>query len=151
MKKTTTMKKFLCMAILVSMLVACTSSKNNSTASSEPKPAISQTTQVSGSNQDSYENQLTGSWYAEPGTARVSGPIFTLYSDGTCEIDGQYGTGTWAVVNDGLLKLTDFYGQVINFFSEDGAMQIVSLEDGCLTLCDRENTFQWKLYNTPQE
>ena len=55
----------------------------------------------------SYEKKLADSWYAEGD----SSPILTLYSDGTCEIEGEYGTGTWAVVNDDQLKLTNYYGE----------------------------------------
>lgn len=78
----------------------------------------------------SYEKQLVGSWYRE-GDSR---PVFTLYDDGTCEIAYEYGTGRWAVVNDGKLKLTNFYGE-----SETKAIE--SLKNGCLTMED--GTVYW--------
>lgn len=37
-----------------------------------------------------YEKQLVGAWYRE----NASSPSFILYDDGTCEIDGEYGTGS---------------------------------------------------------
>lgn len=55
----------------------------------------------------SIESKLVGSWYFEKNDSFA----FTLYDDGTCEIDGEYGSGTWTVVNDSKLKLTNFYGQ----------------------------------------
>lgn len=79
----------------------------------------------------SLESQLVGSWYREGNVTTNrdggKGPAFTLYSDGTCEIASEYGTGTWAVVNENQLKLTNFYG-------ESETITIVSIEDGCLTL-----------------
>ena len=55
----------------------------------------------------SMEDKLTGEWCWEGD----SDPEFYFYDDGTCEIAGKYGTGTWAIVNDNQLKITDFYGQ----------------------------------------
>jgi len=43
-----------------------------------------------------FESQLVGTWYME-GNQEAS---FVLYDDGTCEITGEYGTGTWSVGND---------------------------------------------------
>ena len=53
-----------------------------------------------------YEKQLVGTWYREGDSSTA----FTLYDDGTCEIAGEYGTGSWAVVNDDQFKLSIFYG-----------------------------------------
>lgn len=53
----------------------------------------------------SDKNKLAGAWYREGS----SDPYIILYSDGTWQQSGRYGTGTWNVV-DGYLKLTDFYG-----------------------------------------
>lgn len=50
---------------------------------------------------------LPGSWFSE-GSQEAA---FVLYDDGTCEIAGEYGTGTWSVVNDNQLKLTNYYGE----------------------------------------
>ena len=56
----------------------------------------------------SIDSQLVGSWYIDEGETAS----FILYSDGTCEIAGEYGVGKWSVVNDNVLKLTNYYGQV---------------------------------------
>ena len=70
-----------------------------------------------------YEESLAASWFAEGD----SEPAFILYSDGTCEIDGEYGIGKWSVVNDNQLKMTNYYG-------ETETAPIISIEDGCLML-----------------
>lgn len=88
---------------------------------------------------DSYEKQLAASWYAEGDDS----PAFTLYSDGTCEIDGEYGTGKWSVVNEEQLKLTNFYG-------ESMVVTIVSIEDGCLTISDGGENVAY-MWNSPQK
>ncbi len=79
----------------------------------------------------SLESQLAGSWYRDglETTQRdgSQGPTFTLYSDGTCKLSNEYGTGTWAVVNEDSLKLTSYYG-------ETDTAKITSLKGGCLTL-----------------
>lgn len=75
------------------------------------------------SSQNKFEEELVASWYAEGDTE----PSFILYSDGSCEINNEYGTGTWTVVNDNQLKLTNFYG-------ETQTATIVDITDGCLTL-----------------
>lgn len=75
------------------------------------------------SNEKNFEDQLLASWYAEGD----SEPAFTLYSDGSCEIDGEYGTGTWSIVNEDQLKLTNYYG-------ETQTATIIDVVDGCLTL-----------------
>ena len=59
----------------------------------------------------SYEDKLPGEWYADPEASSIDEPLFTLYTDGTCTIWGEYGTGHWALVNDNQLKLTNIYGQ----------------------------------------
>ena len=96
----------------------------------------------------SYEEQLVGDWYADPAVSDIEDTIFTLYSDGTCSIWGEYGTGHWALVNEDQLKLTSIYGQVINFF--DGSnrpMTIISIKDGCMTLESPDKSMQMNLYN----
>lgn len=85
-----------------------------------------------------YKKQLVGSWYIN-GTTSITrdgdrGPAFTLYSDGTCKIATEYGTGRWAVVNDNQLKLTNFYG-------ESDTKTIKSLKNGCLIMED--GTVYW--------
>ena len=75
------------------------------------------------SGKKSYEELLSASWFAKGD----SEPAFTLYSDGTCEIDGEYGIGKWSIVNDNQLKLTNYYG-------ETETAPIISVKDGCLLL-----------------
>lgn len=77
----------------------------------------------------SLENQLKGSWYL-PGNDI---PAFTLYDDGSCEIDGEYGTGTWSVVNENQLKLTNYYG-------ETETATIEEVADGTLILSSDGHT-----------
>lgn len=86
---------------------------------------------------DDYEQKLVGTWYVE-GNQEAA---FVLYDDGTCQISGEYGAGTWSVVNDNQLKLTNFYGEV-------ETASIVSIENNCLTLGDDNNTVQF--WNSPQ-
>ena len=58
-------------------------------------------------NEADFESKLAGIWYLE-GSQEVA---FVLYSDNTCEIAGEYGTGIWSVVNENQLKLTNYYGE----------------------------------------
>ena len=69
------------------------------------------------------EKQLEGIWYLEG----WSGPAFTFYDDGSCKIQGEYGTGTWTLVNDDQLKISNFYGETV-------VLTIESIKDGCLTV-----------------
>lgn len=55
----------------------------------------------------SKKDKIVGSWYREKSQSLA----FTLYDDGTCEIPGEYGTGTWAIVNDNQFKLMNYYGE----------------------------------------
>lgn len=73
------------------------------------------------------EAKLVGSWY-EKGDVD---PSFVLYDDGTCTIAYEYGTGTWAVVNENELKLTNYYG-------ESESIPIVSVKNGELTVGNEE-------------
>lgn len=62
---------------------------------------------VSCGKEEPYEQILLGTWYYEGD----SSPTLTLYSDGTCKINGEYGTGKWSIVNNNVLKLTNYYGE----------------------------------------
>lgn len=86
---------------------------------------------------DNYEKQLVGSWY-EAGDEEA---LFVFYEDGSCKIRNEYGAGTWAVVNNDRLKVTDFYGQ-------SNTAMIATIEDGCLTL-NIDGGTEWKLWNVP--
>lgn len=77
----------------------------------------------------SVEDNLVGSWYLE----RNGSYMFTLYDDGTCKIDGEYGAGKWAVVNDNKLKLTNFYGST-------EVIEIVDLSKDTLIVGNGEDT-----------
>ena len=80
----------------------------------------------------SVEDNLVGSWYLE----RNGSYMFTLYDDGTCKIDGEYGTGTWAVVNENKLKLSNFYGstQVVEILDVSRDTLVVGDDDSTQTL-----------------
>lgn len=84
-----------------------------------------------------YEKKLVGSWY----TKGYSDADFTFYSDGTCEVRNEYGTGRWSIMDGNVLKIIDFYG-------ETETADIVSLEDGCLTL-NRGQDGQSVFYDAP--
>lgn len=85
------MRKLFCVlltAVLVLSLVAC----NNDSQTGNEKDLLS---------------LLPGAWYIDGSQE----PAFILYDDGTCEIANEYGTGTWSVVNENQLKLTNYYGE----------------------------------------
>jgi len=74
----------------------------------EDAPEKSATQSTSGNqSKDDYISLLPGAWYEE-GASYAS---FILYSDGTCEISGEYGLGTWNVVNGNLFRLSNIYGE----------------------------------------
>lgn len=77
----------------------------------------------------SVEDNLVGSWYLESNGSYM----FTLYDDGTCKIDGVYGTGTWAVVNENKLKLSNFYGST-------QIVEIVDVSRDTLVVGDDDST-----------
>lgn len=60
----------------------------------------------------STESWLVGTWYDDDSSPSFA---FALYSDGTCKIPNEYGTGKWAVVNEDNLKLTNFCGESATF------------------------------------
>lgn len=51
----------------------------------------------------SKEELMSGDWYLQ-GDDRLS---LSLYDDGTCQIQGDYGQGKWSIVDEDTLKLTD--------------------------------------------
>lgn len=77
------------------------------------------------------EKKLEGSWYRDGHTSlnrdMRDGPEYIFYSDGTCQIASEYGECKWTIVNDGQLKLTNFYGEV-------NTVEIGELTDEKLTL-----------------
>lgn len=79
-----------------------------------------------------FESQLTGAWYLE-GSQETA---FILYDDGTCEIAGEYGTGTWNVVNDNQFKLTNYYGEV-----ESATIEKIENDKIMLSFGDVNSTF----------
>lgn len=121
----------LCGVMLLGLLAGCGQSLESQPAEpgTESQPAEPGT--ESQTADASMESQLAGSWYLDgyetSQRAGGTGPYFTLYSDGTCKLSWEYGTGTWAVVNDNELKVTDFYG-------ESMTAKIISVEGGCLTM-----------------
>ena len=73
----------------------------------------------------SKEELMCGDWYVQG----YDTLIFSLYDDGTCQFRfrGGYKQGTWSVVNEDTLKLTDFYGETTTF-------SIASVDDNSLEL-----------------
>ena len=57
---------------------------------------------------------------------------FTLYDDGTVTIPGSYGQGKWSLVNDDVLKISDFYGETMT-------LKIDDLDDQWLVVYEMEN------------
>ena len=79
-----------------------------------------------------YNRLLPGTWYYE----MEDTPSFILYDDGTCEIDGEYGSGSWSVVNKNVFKMTNLYGDV-----ETGTIKSISKYWLLLTNGDEDATF----------
>ena len=71
---------------------------------------------------------LANNWYRQ-WSESVS---FTLYDDGTVTIPGSYGQGKWALVNDDVLKISDFYGETMT-------LKIDDLDDQWLVVYEMEN------------
>ena len=78
------------------------------------------------------KKRLSGTWYDSRGNF-----AFTLYDDGTCEIDGEYGLGTWNVVNKDTLRLSNYLGE-----TESG--KIYSVDSKCLKLGERGESVFYK-------
>lgn len=92
-----------------------------------------------GKKEKQLEEMLVGIWYlgGEMTTTRDGGkgPELILYSDGSCEMASEYGTGKWSVVNDNQLKLTNYYG-------ETETKYILSVGGGQLRLGDEKGKNQ---------
>lgn len=115
-----TLRKILLFVMLMIFLAACGSKK-----------------------EDTLKESLAGEWY-ESGKEAAS---FVLYADGTCEIAGEYGTGTWSIVQGNLLKINNCYGEMqsasIEKISEsDSEKWLILSEDGTrIQYCGRP----WKV------
>lgn len=81
-----------------------------------------------GGREKEMKKLLANSWYRQ-WSESVS---FTLYDDGTVSIPGDYGQGRWSLVNDDILKISDFYGETITFKIDD-------LDDQWLVVYEMEN------------
>lgn len=80
-------------------------------------------------------------WYKE-GNDWAS---FVLYDDGTCEMSSKYGTGTWSVVNEDTLKLTDSYG-------DSNTWKIKSISSDCLILLSgKEDQYEDVYWSSPEK
>ena len=86
----------------------------------------------------SLEKQLVGSWYLEG----RSDPAFTFFDDGSCKIQGEYGTGKWVIVNDDQLKISNFYGETV-------VITVDSVKDGCMTIKNDDGDTGY-LWSKPQ-
>lgn len=82
-----------------------------------------------GGREKEMKKLLANSWYRQ-WSESVS---FTLYDDGTVSIPGDYGQGRWSLVNDDILKISDFYGETITMKIDDLDDQwlvVYEIEDG---------------------
>ena len=77
---------------------------------------------------DDTHKLLANNWYRQ-WSESVS---FTLYDDGTVTIPGSYGQGKWSLVNDDVLKISDFYGETMT-------LKIDDLDDQWLVVYEMEN------------
>ena len=80
-----------------------------------------------------YTEEMAGVWYQEGNTDYS---VMELYTDGTCTVTFEYGTCSWSIVNDGELKLVSIYGEVINFYGEQGPMKLKECTGDRMVLCD---------------
>lgn len=60
---------------------------------------------------NSIKNTIIGEWANCNDESRV----MKFYEDGTCEIPGEYGTCTYTIESDNLLKITNYYGEIQTF------------------------------------
>ena len=67
----------------------------------------------------------------------------SLYDDGTCQIQGDYGQGKWSIVDEDTLKLTDFYGETRTY-------PITAVDDNSLEL-ELPNGETVTYYHTAEE
>lgn len=55
------------------------------------------------------ENEIVGMWYDD------DGEVLNVQKDGTYNFDGEYGSGTWKILDDKeTIEFTDFYGMTKN-------------------------------------
>ena len=90
--------------------------------------AVCVTQNTTGSREKEMKKLLANNWYRQ-WSESVS---FTLYDDGTVTIPGSYGQGKWALVNDDVLKISDFYGETMT-------LKIDDLDDQWLVVYEMEN------------
>lgn len=81
---------------------------------------------------------MTGAWYSEGDDM----PSFILHDDGTCIINGEYGTGTWSIDKNNNFTLTNFYGD-----SEHAKVKAVDKNHLELTIGDVVSVF----WHSPKE
>ena len=90
--------------------------------------AVCVTQNTTGSREKEMKKLLANNWYRQ-WSESVS---FTLYDDGTVTIPGSYGQGKWSLVNDDVLKISDFYGETMT-------LKIDDLDDQWLVVYEMEN------------
>lgn len=64
------------------------------------------TAPLTGCGKKNKKELIIGTWYRQ-GSDDLA---FTIYDDGTCMIDNDYGKGTWSIANEDQFTLTGFYG-----------------------------------------
>ncbi len=65
-----------------------------------------------------------------PGKYHNGYHALTIYSDGTYEEKGEYGTGRWTLLEGNVLKMTDFYGESHTYELEDVTSEGIVLASG---------------------
>lgn len=76
------------------------------------------------SKEASTRDKLCGQRYFENGN-----PSFLFNNDGSCIIENEYGTGSWDIVNDNQIRMTNYYGEseIVNLESVTADRLEVSL------------------------
>lgn len=68
-------------------------------------------------------DQLPGSW-------NNGLHVLTLYSDGVYEETMRYGSGSWVLLEDSVLELTDYYGNVSTYPISEISRDTLTLTSG---------------------
>lgn len=74
------------------------------------------------------EKLIIGDWYQQWSDSLT----FSIYDDGTVNVPSSYGQGKWSLVNDDVLKISDFYGETMT-------LKIDDLDDQWLVVYEMEN------------
>lgn len=93
-----------------------------------------------GKKKKTKEELLVGDWYGRYDDE----PVITFYKDSTYQMLGDYGLGKWLIVNDDMLRLVDFYGEVL-------MMKLINVDETKLELGMTDSDDTSILCHTPEE